>query len=263
MYELIAAGILVGVVVGLVLAAELGRTLVARVFGYQPERLRVIKLMNLPGSHGSQGFRLALILAGPASAYLAIAGLAFGYFACVGQISDTPPRRVAHLPEGFDASRKLAVDDLIVEVEGKPFAGGANVLSEQVNAKRGAPITLVVERAGERRAVTLEPREIDSRWRLGVAMAPDRERKIGSALRDAIVYPAAQTGSVVKGFIEVFKGSEEAEPGGPVRIVSEFKVDTEPGRYVLVTLLVAIYVWIVLVLFDLVRALLLLLFRST
>lgn len=248
--------------VGFVVIAELGRWAVGRLFGYQAER-HAIPIMKLPGSRGSQGFRLALILAGPVTTYLAVAILAFTFFRCHGttgianEIGEVTPDSVAR--------GKLEPGDTILEVDGAPFPGGARVLVEHVNVKQGAPITMTVERAGSKQTVTVTPKQKDGTWRLGVVLRGKREHSTGQALRDASLFPATQIALTFKSLIEIFKGSETAEPGGPVRIVEEFHNAFEVSGFALVLQLGMIfgtYTLIGLALFDLVRALLLILFRS-
>jgi membrane-associated protease RseP (regulator of RpoE activity) len=257
-------GIGLAAVVAFLVIAELGRVLVARLFGYQAER-HAIPIMKLPGSRGTQGFRLALILAGPLTVYLAIAVLAFGVFRCTGTPNPDTATEISTTMDGGGAAGKLAAGDVIVEVDGAPFAGGSTRLVELVGAKQGAPVALTVERAGARQTITVKPTERDGRWLLGIQLTAKREHSTGRALRDGIEYPAVQVARTFESLIEIFRGSEEPDGGGPVRIVSEFQRAFETSSAILILQLGMIfgtYTLIGLALFDLVRALLLILFRS-
>ncbi len=256
----------IAAIVGFLVIAELGRLVVAKLFGYQAER-HAIPIMKLPGSRGSQGFRLALILAGPVTIYLTVAILAFCFFRCQTTAIPEQARTIEGVLEGHDAAGKLVPGDVILEVDGAPFAGGPARLRDLVNAKQGAAVTIAIERAAAKQTVTVMPTQRDGRWVLGVALAPLREPTgTGAALKEAIVYPAAQVARTFQGLIEIFKGSDRAEAGGPVRIVDEFRTAFDgpsgAGLVLLTGMIFGTWALIALSLFDLVRALLLILFRS-
>ncbi len=252
----------IAAIVAFVVIAELGRWMFGKLFGYQAER-HAIPIMKLPGSRGSQGFRLGLILAGPVTTYLAVAILAFAFFRCHGTPGTV--NEIGDVMLDSDARGKLELGDTILEVDGEPFPGGAQVLVEHVNVTQGAPIALAIERAGDRQTVTIKPKQTDGRWRLGIVLGASRERSTGKALRDASLYPATQIAQTFKSLIEIFKDSDPIEAGGPVRIVSEFRRAFEISGSELILQLGMIfgtYALIAIALFDLVRALLLILFRS-
>jgi len=61
-------------------------------------------------------------------------------------------------------------------------------------------------------------------YRIGVVQTRDIVAVgIGEATVDAITYPVDETKRIMTGLRDIFTGKEEADPGGPVRIVSEFK----------------------------------------
>lgn len=257
-------GVGLAAIVGFLVIAELGRALVAKLFGYQAER-HAIPIMKLPGSRGSSGFRLALILAGPVTVYLAVAALAFGFFACRGQVQPREEARtIARVMEGFHAAGQVAAGDVILEVEDRAFAGGAARLSEQVNAKGGAPVILTVERRGTKQTLTVTPTRRDDRWVLGVVLEPARDYSVGTAFRNGITHPATRAAAIFEALIALVTGRDEPDAGGPVRIVDEFRTVEVSGADLALQLgmLFGTYTLIGLALFDLVRALLLILFRS-
>jgi len=254
----------IGVIVGFLVIAELGRMIVAKLFGYPPER-HFIPIMKLPGIRGTTGFRLTLILAGPVTIYLTVAALAFGYFRCTGTPSQEASREVERVMERFDAVGKLQAGDLIVEVDGSPFYGGASVLSEHVESKKGAPIALTVERAGAKQSFTVNPTKSDGRLLLGIVFASKREHSTVDSLKDGFFYPAHQSARTLASFIDIFTGKDTPDAGGPVRIVQEFSsaFESSTGASVLAyAMIFGTWALMLLGLFDLVRALLLILFRS-
>jgi membrane-associated protease RseP (regulator of RpoE activity) len=260
-------GVGAAALVGIVLIAELGRLLLAKLFGYQAER-HAIPIMKLPGMRGTTGFRLALILAGPVAGYLFVAGLAFAYAKCHGVPSDQPVVTIKSTLEGFDAHGKLFPHDVIVKIDDAPFAGGAAELTRLVTAKRGAPIMFTVRRGDDVRTVAVTPKssELDPerKYLVGVLLQPVLETSVGTAGRHAITYPAKQAAAILKGFIDIFAGTEQIDAGGPVRIVTEFQYAfEEPSTQVLqLGAMLATYALLALAMFDLFRALFLILFRS-
>jgi membrane-associated protease RseP (regulator of RpoE activity) len=253
-----------GAVVAFLVIAELGRVVVARLFSYPPER-HAIPIMKLPGARGTTGFRLALILAGPVTVYLAVAALAFAFFRCHGTAAPERATTIEQVIEGSGASGKLEPGDVILEVDGTAFSGGSTALTAQVAAKAGAPVAITVDRGGAKQSVTVTPTQRDGRWLLGVQLAAKRQYSTVESLEDGFWYPTKQAAQTGQGLLEIFRGTDEVDAGGPVRIVSEFRSGTELTTSNLVLLMGMIFgTWtlIALALFDLVRALFLILFRS-
>lgn len=255
----------IAAVVAFLVIAELGRVLVAKLFSYPPER-HAIPIMKLPGIRGTTGFRLMLILAGPVTVYLAVAGLAFAFFRCNGTVSPEGATHVEQVMKEFDAAGKLEPNDTIVDVDGTVFPGGASALSALVNAKAGAPVIVTIDRAGAKQSYTVKPTQREGRWLLGVQLTAKREYSTVGSLKEGLFYPTNQAARTGQGLIEIFKGTAEVEPGGPFRIVSEVRSasdGTTTGQLVLQTGMVfGTWTLLLLALFDLGRALFLILFRS-
>lgn len=253
----------IAAVVAFLVIAELGRVLVARLFSYPPER-HAIPIMKLPGSRGTTGFRLALILAGPVMVYLAVAGLAFAFFRCHGTVAPEGATTVEHVLEGGGAKGKLEPGDVIVDVDGVAFSGGAPALSTLVNAKAGKAMVVTVERAGAKQSYTITPTQRDGRWLFGVQLTAKREYSTVGSLKAGVRYPAKQAMSTGYGLIELVRGADVVEAGGPVRIVAELRAAEPTTREQVLQTGMVFGTWtlMLLALFDLVRALFLILFRS-
>jgi regulator of sigma E protease len=194
--------------------------------------------------------RFVTIFAGPATNYLSAIVLAFGLYTCHGENSSWRWHEVAGIKEGFDAEGKLAIGDRIVAVDGKPIlAEGrwvspdgtqytADALTRRVNEKKGQPLTLTVIRGGKKVDVTVTPRVVFpvrseqpiSTWvvptyLLGIQpiqRADVLDVSLFTAAGDALVYPIDQTKQIGKALVDIFRGKEEADPGGPKRIFDEF-----------------------------------------
>ncbi len=254
----------IAAVVAFIVIAELGRVLVAKLFGYPPER-HTIPIMKLPGIRGTTGFRLMLILAGPVMVYLTVAGLAFAFFRCNGTVSPEGATAVEQVMKDGGAVGKLEPNDVIVDVDGTAFPGGADALSALVNTKAGAAVIVTIDRGGARQSYTVKPTQRDGRWLLGVQLTAQRTYSTIGALKEGFFYPTNQAARTGHGLIELFQSDTRADPGGPVRIISEFRSTTEltTGNLVLLTgMIFGTWTLIGLALFDLGRALFLILFRS-
>jgi regulator of sigma E protease len=68
------------------------------------------------------------------------------------------------------------------------------------------------------------------RFLIGVGLAFDIVPVgFGEAAKDSLTYPIDKTKEILGGFRDIFAGDEEIDPGGPVRIVSEFQSAFDRG----------------------------------
>jgi regulator of sigma E protease len=177
--------------------------------------------------------RFVTIFAGPATNYISAIFLAFGLYTCHGVESAEQYHVVAQVMPTFDAAGKLEPHDRIVALDGNPiFANAGPSLTELVSAKQGAPVTLTVRRDGQQRDVTITPVKRLDWWTdepyylLGITRAREAdtiEIGIGEAAGRALVYPVKQTQLIIDAFHDMFVGKEKPDPGGPKRILDEFK----------------------------------------
>lgn len=200
--------------------------------------------------------RFVTIFAGPATNYLSAIVLAMALYTCHG-VEDPHRAVVGDLREGYDAQGKLARGDKIVEVDHTPqFSDTGPTLTERINAMKGAPVTITVERDGKLRDLTITPRldneasvsvrrnvnEMatlsptlapfakfmnatlpDPVWRIGVVQEPAVVQiGIVDAAGRALVYPIKQTKVIAAGLYGIVFGPEKADPGGPIRMIEEF-----------------------------------------
>jgi len=189
--------------------------------------------------------RFVTIFAGPATNYLSAIVLAFALYSCHGVNSSWRWHEVAAIRDNYDAHGKLQIGDRIVAVEGVPIlARGewnapdgthyvADSLTKRVNEKKGQPVTLTVMRDGKRVDVTITPNLVfrdlpyntTPMYLLGIVpidRADVLDVGLGSALVGSLEYPIEQTKMIAGGLYDIFRGKEEADPGGPKRIFDEF-----------------------------------------
>jgi regulator of sigma E protease len=147
--------------------------------------------------------RIVVIAAGPAVNLILALLLLFVFFAAIG--SEQVTNRVGTIERGFPAATALEPGDKIIAADGK--RGGPVTISNQIRSHRcpgrpvdgcraTTPVTLLIERDGERRTVKLTPVYDDDpavvgdepRTRLGFGYAPGGDRKtlpVGEAFTQA------------------------------------------------------------------------------
>ena len=88
----------------------------------------------------------------------------------------------AVLPETAAAAAGLQAGDIIAEANGNPMERGAD-FARAINLNGGAPMTLLVERAGQPQRLSLEPRFDNdaSRWMAGVRLELQDRRTVREA----------------------------------------------------------------------------------
>jgi regulator of sigma E protease len=211
--------------------------------------------------------RFLTIFAGPGTNYLSAAVLAFGLYTCHGYESTWRWYEVSELREGFDASGKLKVGDRILAVDGVPLLAvgeytapdgtkyKADSLRGRVAQKKGAPVTITVLRGGQKVDVQITPKlaftELPHKptqtLLLGIvpsARTDAIEVGLWTATKGAIEYPIEQTKLIGAMLYDIFKGKEEMDAGGPVRIVGEFAKAWELGIVSGIKLLMVLSVWL-------------------
>ncbi|HUS31987.1 MAG TPA: M50 family metallopeptidase [Kofleriaceae bacterium] len=198
--------------------------------------------------------RFLTIFAGPATNYLSAVLIVFMLYNCHGQESSWKFYGVAAVKEDYDAFGKLKVGDRILAVDGDPIlAAGEYVgpdgtrlhsddlgLVGRVSAKKGAPVTLTILRDGHKQEVLVQPKlvfrdipyDMEPKYLLGIAPSNSSDTiDIGvvASARESLIYPVVLTQRIGTFLYEVVRGRQEADPGGPKRIVDEFKSAWELG----------------------------------
>jgi len=198
--------------------------------------------------------RFVTIFAGPATNYLSAIVLAMALYTCHG-VDQAHWYGVSDVMEGYDSHGKLEAGDRLLEVNHVPlFTDSGTSLVDRVAAAKGAPLTLKIERGGVTMDVTIKPqldydrgplKEIaklapsvapqiamivknwpDPVWRIGVKQEPQYlvvHIGVVDAAQRAIVYPIIQTKAIAAGLYGIVFGNEQADPGGPKRMVEEFQ----------------------------------------
>lgn len=197
--------------------------------------------------------RFVTIFAGPATNYVSAIVLAMALYTCHGV--DVPHwYGVNDVMDGYDAHGKLQHGDRIVAVDDVPlFYDSGKTLIERVTSAKGAPLTMKIERDGAVQNITISPRlDYDRRylhelaklapslapltesidkswpnpvWRIGVKPEAQNlviQLGIFDATAHALRYPVEQTKMIGAELYGIVFGNEQADPGGPIRMVEEF-----------------------------------------
>jgi regulator of sigma E protease len=181
--------------------------------------------------------RFLVILAGPAMNYLTAVLLAALLLATVGLRGPDPSARVGQVVPGWPAAEAgLRAGDRIVSVAGAPVADWKSLVAE-LQRSPGRPLTLEVERSeggvAERLTLTVTPRDVNGRGRVGVGQASAAQRAAGpAALGAGFERTNAFAFAQLAAFGAVFRGTQGAELSGPVgiaqQLVSGARAGTEP-----------------------------------
>jgi hypothetical protein len=275
------------------LAHALGRRAFARLARLPVGRPELRVFVRIAGADRTAA-RLGALIAGTVAAYLAVAALAFAFARCQGLQTGTTSIVIAEVMDGFDAGGKLQPGDRILAVDGEPLlAYVPPSLTERVVIKGGAAVTLTVRRAGALLDVTIQPRLNERHgarpiWLLGVRLTLKAETvtDAASAAAFAIPFPLSQGRVVAEQLVAsgatvgalaipssimlvrelawapasmgLAADDDEADPGGPVRIVDEFRRGSslDPAIQIawMYALSSAVFALLVLAIFDLAAA---------
>jgi hypothetical protein len=162
-------------------------------------------------------------IVGALAHYVAIVAVCFGFFTLYGMPTGEMQMRITETMPGYAAHGLLERDDIVLAVDGARNEGMP--LSERVIRAGGKPLVLTIERGGAQRDVTVQPRENDGRWLLGVRV-----------MREEILHhdPAVAADWAIKVPVlllldlkdetaaEIVGGG--VEMGGPKRIIEEFTI---------------------------------------
>ncbi len=194
--------------------------------------------------------RFLTILAGPATNYVSAIFLAFALYTCDG-MQTGESTFVGAVTDGYDAVGKLEAGDRIIAVDGKPmFSPDSKQLRAEIDSKPGKAIAVTVVRGDTiplTFTITPKPQTKDGKvllfnaegkadekgkpnYILGITLSADTVPvSVGVAAENALTYPVRQTKIILAGLHDIFTGQEDVDPGGPVRIVGEFKTAFSKG----------------------------------
>ncbi len=134
--------------------------------------------------------RISIILAGPGANVL-VALVILTIFFWQGVPLQKPTTDVANVSGKPAAAAGLLPGDTITAVNGKAVNGDWKLVSADVQAAKGAPVTLTVQRDGTTQTLTaVKPENVDGRWLLGFSF----QQQSDGVRRESL--PAAAADSV-------------------------------------------------------------------
>lgn len=177
-----------------------------------------------PGDKGSYANaswlgRFLTIVAGPLANYV-FAVLVFFFLVLAMGRADIDGLKVGMVdPKGSAAAAQVQSGDEVKSVAGRAVKDW-NDMRTEIQAHKGQPIDLVVQRGND--SVTLKVTPAADTGRIGIGPKEIR-RSVGVAVaaKEAIVEPPKMAAAMVIGLGRVITGREKAELRGPVGIVNE------------------------------------------
>lgn len=167
--------------------------------------------------------RITTIFAGPFSNYLFASVLFFFAFLFGGRavVPDVLPTNVTTIEGRPAAMAGVKSGDKIVEINGVAVQEWDR-MAELISKSPGQALPFVVERGGERIALTVTPASEGGKGKIGVA---PRISKVPVSAKEALVLAVSEPPNVVKALViglgELFTGKAEGKLSGPAGIVNE------------------------------------------
>lgn len=196
---------------------------------------------NDKGSYANASLigRVVTIFGGPLANYLFASVLFFLAFFFGGRLDPTTTD-VNVIENRPAAAAGVKTGDHIVQVADVPVETWEQ-MAQVISKHPGQQIALVVEREGEKVALTVTPENTDGKGKIGVAQ---RGKRVAVSAKEAAVLAVLSPPEVVKNLViglgQYFTGKIEGELGGPVRMVKEAARYAENGWSELVLFLASL-----------------------
>lgn len=170
--------------------------------------------------------RISAIVAGPLANYLFASVLFFAAFMIGGETT-----RVEVMPDGAAAKAGLLDGDKVLKIDDTKIERWEQI-PDMVLPKAKQPLTLLVERHGEQKTITVtpEPKAKAGGGQIGVrpmSMVPPMSFKEASV--ESVLHPAKVVEALVVGLGRIITGRDRPEVTGPVGIVKETSRAAERG----------------------------------
>ncbi|MDT7934526.1 MAG: M50 family metallopeptidase [Sphingomonadaceae bacterium] len=172
--------------------------------------------------------RAIIVAAGPVTNFAFAIAIFAGFFLMLGH--PYTPAVVCGAAQGSAAADAgLARGDRIVMMNGSAVSRFEDVMG-QMQLNTGQPVPIVIERAGARRALVLQPKQVTERDafgqsykvnRIGLAGCQRIAERVGpvGAVRWAVIEVARLVGAMWHGIGQIFAGERGlSELGGPLKV---------------------------------------------
>jgi regulator of sigma E protease len=174
--------------------------------------------------------RLLTILAGPAANYatafmlMLVVLLGFGMPSKTQKIIEPVPGRPA-------AAAGLKAGDVLVEANGQAV-NADKPISEVIQAAHGAPVAIKVLRDNQPMTFTVTPEARSGAYQVGIQIGAIDARTpvgIGTALKEAVVYPYYTSVGILGGLYDMVRGKVHADLSGPIGITKQIAKAADRG----------------------------------
>jgi regulator of sigma E protease len=187
--------------------------------------------------------RLAMVLAGPAANYLTAIVLAFIIFTVYG-IGTKTTRIEEPLPNSPAATAGLKAGDILVAANGQPV-DAEHPINEVIKASQGAPVNITVRRDGQEQTFAVTPYAKDGSYLVGINIGVERKHvPVGSAVKEAVVYPYHQSVFILVSLYDVIRGDAPGSLQGPIGITKEMAKAANRGMLSFLSILMVLSVYL-------------------
>jgi regulator of sigma E protease len=189
--------------------------------------------------------RLATILAGPAANYLTafllmvIVLLGYGLPSKTQKIIEPVAGRPA-------ANSGLKAGDVLVEANGQ-IVNAEHPISDVIQAAKGSPVQIKVLREKQPMEFTVTPDNKSGVFQVGIQIGAIDERtpvSIGTALKEAIVYPYSTSVGILGGLYDMVRGKVHADLSGPIGITKQIAKAADRGALDFLGMLILLSVYL-------------------
>jgi regulator of sigma E protease len=189
--------------------------------------------------------RLATILAGPAANYLTAFVLMLVVLLSFGMPSKT--QKIIEPVAGRPAAMAgMKAGDVLVEANGQAV-NADHPITDVIQAAQGAPVEIKVLRDGQPVVFHVTPEKRSATvYQVGIQIgAIDQRTKVGlgSAVKEAIVYPYYTSVGILGGLYDMIRGRVHADLSGPIGITKQIAKAAQRGAvdYLGMLILLSVY----------------------
>ena len=189
--------------------------------------------------------RLATILAGPAANYLTAFVLMLVVLLAYGMPSKT--QKIVEPVAGRPAAvAGLLPGDVLVSANGQ-VVDAEHPISEVIQAAKGGPVRINVLRDGRPMEFVVSPDQKAGVYQVGIQIGSIDQRtpvSVGSAFKEAIVYPYVTSVGILAGLYDVVRGKVSADLSGPVGITKQIAKAADRGVVAFLGMLILLSVYL-------------------
>jgi regulator of sigma E protease len=191
--------------------------------------------------------RLLTVLAGPVANYLTAIVIVFFVLMVWGAAPNTKVQEIEEpVPNRPAAIAGLKSGDVLVAANGQPV-DAEHPISDVIKAGQGAAVSIKVLRDGQEKTFVVTPANVKGVFQVGIQIGPHGPRtpvSIGTASKEAIVYPYYTSAAILDGLYNMIRGKVKPELSGPVGITEQIAKAATKGMMYFASLLAMLSVYL-------------------